>query len=190
MAADVELVENALAGDPDAAAELIERNAAAVFAVCLGLLADPDQAQDAAQEALLKGINKLGSLKTPASFRSWLISIAYNVCRDSRRQVRHRQELLDQHLGRTHLEVVNPEQVMVPGLGSATSPVDSGADDDLADALARLPEKFRQPLLLFYFDGLSTLRVAEALGISATGAASRLCRARRALGAILEGSHD
>ena len=71
------------------------------------------------------------------------------------------------------------------GLGSAQDET-----HDLRLSLARLPEKHRLPLLLYYFDGLSTKQVAKALDISPTGAATRLCRARRALRAILEVNHD
>jgi len=180
MVPDAELVERTLEGDRQAAADLIERHAAGVYAACLGLLADPDQAQDVAQEALLKGISRLDSLQNPTAFRSWIISIARNLCRDSWKQTRRRQELLDQQ---ANLEVV-------PGMGGGQPVTDDAPGTDIQSSLARLPEKYRLPLLLYYFDGLSTASVAEALDISQTGAATRLCRARRALRAILEVNHD
>ena len=187
VAADAELIEQAVAGNRQAAADLIERHARSVYAACLGLLADPDQAQDAAQETLLKGISRLATLQNPASFRSWLISIASNLCRDNWKQARRRQELLDQRMQQATAGGDGPGQVMVPGMGNSTV---QDEFHDLRMSLARLPEKHRLPLLLFYFDGLSTQRVADALGISPTGAATRLCRARRALRAILEVNHD
>jgi RNA polymerase sigma-70 factor (ECF subfamily) len=84
-----------VAGDRQAAADLIKRTAGSVYAACLGLLADPDQAQDPAQETQLKGISRLATLQNPASLRSWLISIAHNLCRDNWKQARRRQELLE-----------------------------------------------------------------------------------------------
>jgi len=187
---DVDLVANYLAGDRNAGADLIQRHASAVYAACLGLLADPDQAQDAAQETLLKGMKKLGTLQDGSLFRSWIVSIAYNLCRDSRRQVKRRKELLDQHLDLRMANTDHSRQVTIPGLGTGGSPQKVTEEPDLSLALARLPEKFRIPLLLYYFDGLNTALVAEALEISQTGAATRLCRARRALRAILEVDHD
>lgn len=180
MVPDAELVERTLEGDRQAAADLVERHAAGVYAACLGLLADPDQAQDAAQEALLKGISRLNSLQNPTAFRSWIISIARNLCRDSWKQSRRQQELLDQQV---NLEVV-------PGMGCGQPVAEDAPGNEIQSSLARLPEKFRLPLLLYYFDGLSTASVAEALDISPTGAATRLCRARRALRTILEVNHD
>jgi RNA polymerase sigma-70 factor (ECF subfamily) len=193
MPPDAELVAAAVAGDRDAAAELIERHTAAVYAVCLGLLADRDRAEDIAQDALLKAIEGLATLRNPATFRSWLISIARNLCRDHWKLSQRRNQLLAEHLERTELQVVggttaNPD----PACGRATT---SGveketAGPDLQLALARLPEKLRLPLLLYYFDGYSSARVGEALGISATGAGARLCRARQALRRILEVHND
>ena len=56
---------------------------------------------------------------------------------------------------------------------------------EAANALARLPEKYRLPLLLFYFDGLSTRRVAEALGIRFGTLRTTLHFARRKVAAVL-----
>ncbi len=190
MTPDVDLVADYLAGDRNAGADLIQRHASAVYAACLGILADPDQAQDAAQETLLKGMKKLGTLQDGSLFRSWIISIAYNLCRDSRRQATRRKELLDQHLGLSAVATVNAHEMAVPGLGTGIAAQEASDGPDLRLAMARLPEKYRIPLLLFYFDGLNTASVAEALEISPTGAATRLCRARRALRAILEVGHD
>jgi len=192
MTPDAEFVAAAVAGDRDAAAELIERHAAAVYAVCLGLLADPDRAEDIAQDALLKAIEKLATLRDPATFRSWLLSIARNLCRDHWKLSQRRQELLAERVERAEFRVVGDTAAApdpIPGMATPPGVDGENAGPDLQMALARLPEKFRLPLLLYYFDGLSSARVGEALGISATGAGARLCRARRALRRILE-VHD
>jgi len=192
MTPDAECVARAVAGDRDAAAELIEHHAAAVYAVCLGLLADPDRAEDLAQDALLKAIERLATLRDPATFRSWLLAIARNLCRDHWKQRRRRQELLAERVERTELQVIGGTSAApdsVPGMASPASADSETAGPDIQMALARLPEKFRLPLLLYYFDGLSSVRVGEALGISASGAGARLCRARQALRRILE-VHD
>ena len=56
----------------------------------------------------------------------------------------------------------------------------------LHHALGRLPEKYRLPLLLYYFDGQSTENIARTLNMSAAGAGTRLSRARRELRRILQ----
>lgn len=189
MNEDAVLVGRAMAGDRQAAADLIDRHAAGVYAVCLGLVADPDRAQDLSQETLLKGISRLASLRKPAAFRSWLITIAHNLCRDSWQRTRRHQDLLARHVD-TVAASAGADHAEVPGMGTGPSEPMALDEPDLREPLARLPENYRVPLLLFYFDGLSTRRVAESLGISQTGAASRLCRARQALRTILEDSHE
>jgi RNA polymerase sigma-70 factor (ECF subfamily) len=184
VATDAELVAATVRGDRQAAGDLVERHAAAVYAVCLGLLADPDRAQDAAQDALLKALERLGSLREPATFRAWLISIARNLCRDSWKRTRRRRALLGGEAVRTAAAEA------VPGMGAAATAPGDDAGPDLQAALARLPENHRLPLLLYYFDGLDAARVGTALGISRSGAGARICRARRALREILEVGHD
>lgn len=183
MGSDAEFVAAAVAGEREAAAELIERHAAAVYAACLGMLADPDRAEDVAHDSLLKAIERLSTLRDPRTFRGWLLSIARNLCRDHWRRSRRRRELLAEHAEQSGLRVVGDA-------ATASGVDDETAGPDLQPALARLPEKFRLPLLLYYFDGLSSARVGDALGISAGAAGARLCRARRALRRILEVHHD
>ncbi len=181
MRPDSQLVEAAAAGDRTAAAELIERHAACAFAVCLAQLGDPDLAQDAAQDALLRALERLATLEDGLRFRAWLVAVARNLCRDYWKRERRRRELLEAH--------VASEAVTADGVAAVVADVEPDAPD-LAAALARLPETHRLPLHLYYFDGLDTARVAEALGLTLGSACSRLCRARRALREILEASDD
>jgi RNA polymerase sigma-70 factor (ECF subfamily) len=178
--ADARLVESAKAGNRDAAATLIERYSAAVYATCLSVVGDPDTAQDIAQDVLLKAIQRLSSLRDPSMFCSWLLAVARNHCRDHNRTASHRQKLLREHMTHT------PSASSVPGMGAVATDATLSVSIDLQSALDRLPEKYRLPLMLYYFDGLSSARVAEALGISQTGAGTRLCRARQALRELLE----
>lgn len=88
---DAELVTAASADDRDAYATLVRRYAAKIFAVCLAMLGDPDESQDVAQDALLKGMTRLGSLKDGTQFATWLTRIALNLCRDHWRKQQRRQ---------------------------------------------------------------------------------------------------
>ena len=194
MNADAARVTAARQGDRQAAADLVDRHAASVYGLCLSLLADADAAQDVAQDALLKAIDRLASLDEAGAFRPWLLTIARNLCRDYWKQNRRRRDLLAAEVGdNVGVALASGDGSAIPGLG--TGPVSFGLPGeaehaDLYDALYRLPEKHRVPLFLYYFDGLSSARVAEALDISLSAACTRLCRARRALRAILEGNHD
>ena len=158
---DALLVEAAKEGNHESYAALVRRHGGIVLAVCIGMLGDRSEAEDAAQDALLRGFEKLPTLKVNRLFRSWVVQIARNRCLDLLRE-RKRQSDVDP-------EAANPG-------------VDSGENAlALRLALDRLPEQYRVPLMLFYFDGRSSRGVAEALGISVDGACTRLSRARREL---------
>jgi RNA polymerase sigma-70 factor (ECF subfamily) len=164
---DAQLVAISLGGDREAYGELARRHLRRVFAVCLGVIGERSEAEDAAQEALLEGFRKLHQLREPAQFAAWIGQIARNRSRDAlRRRARKRERPLD----------------------AAPEPhVPSGEDHhDLHGALARMPEEHRLPLLLYYFDGKDTQTLARELGLTPGGACARLFRARRRLRDLLQ----
>jgi len=171
-----------MSSERERAMELVEEHADGVFAACLALLGDPDLARDVAQDALLKGIGRLHGIRRVRSMRAWLISIARNLCRDRWKTTRRRRELLTTHTA----------EIAEVSSGVGPAPADESPDPhaSLHAALSRLPESHRLPLLLFYFEGRSTQRVAEALDITPAAACTRLCRARKALREILEADDE
>ena len=168
---DAELVRASAEGDRAAYAALVRRHASRVYAVCLAILHDPDDSQDMAQEALIRGMTQIHSLRDGTQFAAWITRIAQNLCKDHRRTWTRRRELLQQQ---------NP---------TVSSPAESSSPD-LSAALSKLPEKYRIPLMLFYFDGQSSENLARTLNLSRAGASTRLVRARRALRRLLEKSHE
>jgi len=168
---DVNVVNAAIAGDRAAYANLARKYAGRVYAVCLSILQNRDDSQDIAQDVFLTGMRKIHTLRDASQFTLWITRMAENRCRDHRRNQRRRNELL--HERRIEL----PQQSVTEG-------------PDLSDALSKLPEKFRTPLLLYYFDGQSSENVARALDMRRAGASTRLARARQALRQILEKNHE
>jgi len=168
---DAELVKASAKGDREAYAALVRRHASRVYAVCLAMLHDPDDSQDMAQETLIKGMTRIRTLRDGTQYAAWITRIAQNLCKDHRRTwSRRRQLLLEQNQTvSSHAEYTSP---------------------DLSRALAELPEKYRIPLLLYYFDGQSSESLARTLNLSRAGASTRLVRARRALRRLLEKSHE
>ena len=137
-----------------------------VFAICLGMVGTLEDAEDMAQETFIRGYSRLGELRDRAKFGAWIAQVARNVCHDHLRRVKRIQERQQQ--------IPQPSVVNPP-------------DHELHDAVARLSEEYRLPLVLYYFDGRSTESVAETLGISPAGVLTRLCRARRELRRLLSG---
>jgi RNA polymerase sigma-70 factor (ECF subfamily) len=106
------------------------------------------------------------TLRDGKQFAGWISQIARNLCRDQWRTRKRRRELLSQR-------VVEEAQ-------------DFGRFSDLHDALERLPEEHRLPLMLYYFDGRSTENLARELNLTRGGACTRLFRARNELRKLLE----
>ncbi len=165
---DESLVAASRTGDEGARAALVRRHLKRVFAICLALLGNQDDAEDASQEVIVSALERLDTVRDGGLFGGWMAQIARNRCRDLLRRRARRSEtpLTD--------EVVTPV------------PADSREEHaDLLEALERLPEVHRLPLLLFYFDGRSVRKLAEELGLTEGGACVRLYRARQALRRLL-----
>src|SRR5579864_82816 len=80
-----DVVTRAKAGDLDAFSRLVQATQVMSYAVALGVLRDPDMAQDAIQEAFLRAFRRLKDLEEPAAFISWLRRIVIGVASDMRR---------------------------------------------------------------------------------------------------------
>jgi len=162
---DEHLVAASREGDKSAYAELVRRHVRRVYAVCLGILGSVVESEDMAQEALVKGLTSIHTLQDGNQFGSWIGQIPRNLCLDWIRLGTRRRELLARHVAEA---------------------VPSGDDHlRLHEALSQLPEKYRLPLMLFYFDGKSSRKLARELNLSQAGACTRLSRARRELRKLL-----
>jgi RNA polymerase sigma-70 factor (ECF subfamily) len=160
------LVTASLGGDREAFAGLVRRHSRRIYAVCMSILGNEADSEDIAQETLIRGFSRLDTLRRGESFGPWIANIARNLCRDHIRVNKRRRVLLG---------------------GRAQEPQKTVGDFSILHAaLARLPEKHRSPLLLYYFDGKSAAKLAGELGISEAGACTRLSRARRELRRIME----
>jgi RNA polymerase sigma-70 factor (ECF subfamily) len=168
---DGELVQACLEGDRRAFTLLAERIAGPVFGLCLAMLGNADDAKDASQETLLRALEKMDKLREPERSRSWILSIARNLCIDR----------LERRKGEARpVREFEEEAHRIPN-----------DHRDIHEALARLPEKYRLPLVLYYFDGRSTENIAEAFEMSRAGVLTRLSRGRRELRRLLsEKEHD
>lgn len=106
--------------------------------------------------------------------RNWVIRVAVN---ESKRWLGAPWRRL--------LAGARPVDASFPGQAVQQPPV-----QNLYGALLRLPEKYRIPLYLFYYEGQSTGQIAETLGLSVSGVTTRLARGRKKLKADLEGDFE
>jgi RNA polymerase sigma-70 factor (ECF subfamily) len=131
-----------------------------LYRVAHAMLGNDADAGDAMQEAILKAWTKRGSLRDEAKFDAWLMRILVHCCRDIQRGRMNAPLPLD--------AVAEPQDAPPPDLA-------------LRDALDRIPEKYRIPLLLHYLEGFPTARVASILRIPHGTARWRLHEGRRLL---------
>jgi len=171
---DAELVLAAREGDLDAFTELVERYRQPALRFAYGITGN--EAEDAVQDAFVKAFRSLGGFRTDAAFRPWLFTIVAN---EARNRLRSRSR-------RSKLELQVREQL---------TPTDIAADDvvaariqraHLVDAVAALPDRYREVVALRYFAGLSESETAEVLACPVGTAKSRMSRALDLLRARLD----
>src|SRR5690242_16411189 len=166
---DRELVERFAAGRDEAAfAALLLRHGPMVLCVCRRVLADWHDAEDAFQATFLVLARKAGSLRAGGSVAGWLHGVAYRLALKARVSAARRRE-------REGRAAARP-----PGDPLAEVSVRE-AQAILDDELARLPEKFRAPLVLCCLEGLARDEAAARLGWPAGLLKSRLEQARERL---------
>jgi RNA polymerase sigma factor (sigma-70 family) len=175
---DAELIVAARTGDKLAFGQLAERYWAMARRVARQLIAEPQIAEELAQEAILQAYLSLAALRHPGQFAAWLRGIVRNLCQS--------------HLRRQRGYAISVEQLL-----------DQWSDEDLrlADpafdphhlweqkelhaqvqvALGALSPKNRRAVELFYFEQRSIVEVAELLGVSSNVVKGRLYQARQQL---------
>lgn len=172
---DDELVEQSLAGETRAFAQLVEKHQRLVFAVALSGVGDIAQAEDVAQEAFVEAWRDLPRLRDRARVGAWIAGIARNLGRRWARHVARRR---------------NREAVAMQRVEAVPTPLDTALDREtrtlVRRALTDLAGAYREVLVLYYLNGRSVLEVASVLRISEDLVKQRLSRGRKALRASLE----
>lgn len=139
-----------------------------LYRVAKTMLGSEHDCADAAQQAILRAWEQLGTLRNPKYFKTWLTRILINECNAMLRQ-------------RQRLAPYEPEQAeRIP----APAPEDHS---DLYDALLALDEKYRLPVVLYYLEGFKTREIASLLGVPEGTVKTRLRAAREQLRKNLEG---
>ena len=174
------LLRRARDGDTAAFGELVERHQSRIYAVCLRILADPEEARDAAQDAFITAFRKLAQFRGDAAFTTWLHRIAVNACYDELRRAKRRPML---HTVSTTDDDRAPE----PGPPSADHADEIAGTLDVTRALAAIPDDFRIALVLADVEDLPYDEIARVLEVPVGTVKSRVHRGRIALAKELTG---
>src|SRR6202049_131753 len=174
QASQAELVRSARGGDKEAVYSLVHRCERAVYVAAISILNNPADAEEVAQEAVLKAFANLAQFRAEAKFSTWLIQITINEARSRlRKDRRHLYESIDEP--RTDDEGdYSPKDFA----DWREIPSEALKRDELRNALKRaldtLPLKYREVLILRDIQNLSIEETAEILGISQGNVKTRL----------------
>lgn len=173
---DAELVARARAGDAGAFAALVDRHQDALVAYLARLSGSAERAEELAQETFVRVHRTLGRYRERGRFAAWLYRVATNAQRSDQRRRRRWRAIAPV------FAASSPESPCT----AADQLLELELQRQLRRALARLPLRFRAPLVLHELEGLSVRDVAEVLGCAEGTVKSRLARARARLKRDLE----
>ena len=146
--------------------QAVEDHRDVVFRIALTYLRDRADADDVAQDVFLKLLKSDGHFESREHLRRWLIRVTINECKSLFRKPWRRVEDIE-------------------NLADSLSTAQEESKAVLSDVM-RLPERFRVPIVLYYYLGFSTSEIAELLHVPAATVRTRLARGRSKLKFILE----
>ena len=176
---DGELAALALAGRQTAYNELLRRYREPVYRLVRGVIGDADEALDVTQESFVAAFAAIKTYDGTRPFRTWIARIALNKCRDWTRK----------RAVRRFFSFALPMEA-ASGVADEAIPSDQMLDDRAAlervsGAIARLPTKLKETLILRTIEELSQAEAARVLGVSEKAVETRLYRARMSLTELL-----
>jgi RNA polymerase sigma-70 factor (ECF subfamily) len=170
---DAELLPHIARGDQSAIREMVTRKLSRLIALGVRMLNDRSEAEDVAQETFLRVWKQAEHWQSDgAKFDTWLHKVAINLCYD---RLRVRKDYSDENAS----EMIDPALIPEQRLDK------SQQGDVISMALAALPNRQREALVLQYYQELSNIEAADLMGVSVDALESLLSRARRNMRALL-----
>jgi RNA polymerase sigma-70 factor, ECF subfamily len=170
------VIERARGHDVEALGEIYRLYVRRVFGLCRHMLDSQESAEDATSEVFLKLQRSIESYDGSIPFPRWLLRVAGNQCIDAlRRRQRGRQVIVE----------VEDEAAAIDSAASEPSPLGAVLSTEergqVRDAIARLQENYRVPLILRYYGELSYDEIAQQLGLQRNHVAALIFRAKQEL---------
>ena len=171
---DAELVSRSLSGDRDAFSRIVVRYQNLICSLAYSRMGNLGQSEDVAQETFITAWRRLRHLRQPDKLRAWLCGIVRNRIRKSwqreGRQPMHDAAPLEEAQHSPAADALPSEQT-----------ISREEETILWRSLERIPETYREPLILFYREHHSIANVALALDVSEDAVKQRLSRGRKLL---------
>ena len=130
-------------------------------------ISNQDDTEDILQEVFLKIINSIGGLKDKQKLQAWIYRIARNTIIDFYRK---NNSILEIELTKDLIKVTDEDSSMNEEISGCLKPM-----------ITRLPEKYKQAIILTHYKNITQKELGEQLGISVSGAKSRVQRGRKML---------
>jgi len=187
-ASEMELVRLARDGDRDAYWRLVAPHLRALFLTAKTILRDPSDAEEVSQESLLKAMRCIRGFRGDCRIKTWLVQIAVNESLIRLRKYR-------KHLYRPLEEPTESDAGQPRGFTDQREIPSEALErkelrDALQSAIASLPLKYRQVLVLRDVAELSNKEAAQVLGLKVSSVKIRLLRARRKMRKALAPRYD
>lgn len=168
-------VERVLAGDISAFEGIVRRWQGPLVNLAYRFCRDRGRAEEMAQEAFLRAFRKLDHWHREAPFSSWMFTVAANLYRSELRRIPIRTVSID--------DIAEPRDPRAADAGVR----EEDQDRAVRNAVAALPAKYREAMLLFYFHDMDVSAAAKTLGLTQGTVKSRLFRGREMLRSKLSG---
>ncbi|MBW3110318.1 sigma-70 family RNA polymerase sigma factor [Bacillus sp. MCCB 382] len=140
---------------------------------------DWSTAQDICQEVFIKAYHSLGSFNQNSSYKTWIYRIAVNQCKDYKKSAYFRRNtVVDKFHRMFNKEIAaTPEQELIQ----------TEENNSVSAQIFALPMKYREIILLYYYEELTTDEIGELLNLKASTVRTRLDRGRQKLKTLLQG---
>jgi len=177
MPDDTLLLKALRAGDSTAFSTLFETYADRLYRLAIGLIQQPDEAEDVVQETFIKAITHLDQFEGRSNLGTWLYRVAYNASLD---RLRRREEapLADDGPYEEAEVLVSMPEVLVEWQTPEDLLIDEQDREFLDQSIGKLSQNLRTVFVLRDIDELSSAETADILGISVSAVKVRLHRAR------------
>lgn len=185
---EAELIRRISSGEKNLFYELVQPYERSVFVAAVSILGNDADAEEVAQEAILKAFKNLSHFRHEAKFNTWLIQIAVNEARMKlRKDRRHLYDSIDSGTSTDDGDYIPTDFAdwrEIPSEALERRELREALDE----ALKSLPEKYRSVLVLRDVEQLSITEAAQILGISEQNVKTRTSRARLRMRGILAAS--
>jgi RNA polymerase sigma factor (sigma-70 family) len=171
---EIEFLKASAKGDAVAFETIVDKYRSFICAITFSATGDVEKSEELAQEAFMSAWKDLAQLKDLTKFRSWIGSITRNVIINSFRS--QKRDLISKSASMDQIEDVG-----IKDSGPVETAIAKERQAVVRQAIQQIPEKYREPLVLFYRQQQSVKEVAEQLELSEAVVRQRLSRGRKLL---------